>query len=439
MIVKTTNLQEAPLSASANTAEASLRARAAAVLPNGMYGHQSIRLLPLEYPQFFSRAQGAHIWDADGNRYIDYMCAYGPNLLGYADPEIDAAYIEQLRRGDTMTGPAPLIVDLAEAFTGQVQHADWALFCKNGTDATTAAMMAARAATGRSTILRARGAYHGSAPWCTPLPAGTTAGERANQIFYDYNDLASLRAAAAEAGDGLAAIFASPFKHDAFVTQALPDKDYAAGARALCDAAGALLIVDEVRVGFRLSRDCYWEQLGVSPDLSSWGKVVANGHPISALLGNTRARPGVEGIYVTGSFWFSAAPMAAALATLRRVRDSDYVETIARVAGLLRDGLSDLARRHSVGFSQSGPAAMPLFLFADDPDFRASFFWCTEMLKRGAYVHPWHNMFINAAMTEDDVAATLQAADGAFDALNHARATLPPNERLAPLFAAMEH
>jgi glutamate-1-semialdehyde 2,1-aminomutase len=419
--------------------EARLRARAAAVLPNGMYGHQSTRLLPDEYPQFFSRAQGAYIWDADGNRYLDYMCAYGPNLLGYADAQIDAAFTAQLARGDTMTGPSPLIVDLAEAYAAQITHADWAIFCKNGTDATTAAMMAARAVTNRATILRAHGAYHGSAPWCTPRPGGTTAADRTDQIFCEYNNVASLRAAAATAGNDLAAIFAAPFKHDAFVAQQLPTVEYARAARALADSTGALLVADEVRAGFRLARDCVWDSLGVSPDLSCWGKVVANGHAISVLLGNNRARAGAEAIYVTGSFWFSAAPMAAALATLQRVQNSAYLEHIAAMAGELRSGLADLAHRHSVDFSQTGPAAMPLFLFDDDPDLRAGFFWCTEMLKRGVYLHPWHNMFLNAAMTFEDVQTTLRAAGEAFAVLNQARSTLPPNERLAPLFAGRNH
>lgn len=422
-----------------NSAEAGWRARAAAVLPSGMYGHQSTRLLPEAYPQFFARAEGACIWDTDGNRYIDYMCAYGPNLLGYADAEIDAAYVAQLRLGDTMTGPAPVMVELAEALTAQITHAEWALFCKNGTDATTAAVMAARAATGRAAIVRAHGAYHGAAPWCTPLPAGTTASDRANQVFCTYNDAGSLREAAAAAGADLAAIIASPFRHDAFVPQEMPNEDYARTARQLCDETGALLIVDEVRTGFRLSRGCVWDRLGVSPDLSAWGKVLANGHALSCLLGNARARLGVEAIYVTGSFWFSAAPMAAALATLRRVRESDYLERIEAIAAALRDGLRAAAERHSVELVQSGPAAMPLFHFADDPDFRASFFWCSEMLSHGIYMHPWHNMFVNAAMTEAHVEQTVRAADASFDALNKVRAGLGPNERLAPLFAALAH
>ncbi len=119
-----------------NAVDAALRARAAEVIPGGMYGHESVGMLPAEFPQFFARAQGARLWDADGNGYVDLMCAYGPNLLGYADPEIDAAYVGQLARGDTMTGPSPKMVELAEALVRQVAHARWAMFCRNGTDAT---------------------------------------------------------------------------------------------------------------------------------------------------------------------------------------------------------------------------------------------------------------------------------------------------------------
>ena len=126
-----------------------LRERAAAVIPRGMYGHQAVGLLPDDYPQFFSRAEGAHIWDADGKRYLDLMCAYGPNLFGYGQPEIDAAYVRQLGLGDTLTGPTELMVRLAEEMTLLVSHADWAMFCKNGTDATTMALMTARAHTRR--------------------------------------------------------------------------------------------------------------------------------------------------------------------------------------------------------------------------------------------------------------------------------------------------
>jgi len=419
-----------------NSADSAWRQRAQSVLPNGMYGHLSTRMLPEGYPQFFSGGAGAILRDVDGNEYIDYMCAFGPNLFGYADPEIDAAYIAQLRTGDTLTGPSPLIVELAEALVGQVSHAEWALFCKNGTDATTAAVMTARAVTGRSVILRAHGAYHGAAPWCTPTPRGTVEGDRSKQAFFTYNDVESLKAAVAEAGPDLAAIIANPLNQNAFVPQELPSPEYARAARRLCDDAGALLIADEIRTGFRVSRDSVWEGLDAAPDLSAWGKVLANGRSLSALLGNAKARPGVESIFVTGSFWFASAPMAAAMVVMNRIRETPYLEDITHTGTQLRTGLDEIAARHGADFLQTGPVTMPLMTFTEDPDFRAGFFWCAEMLKRGIYMHPWHNMFINTAMEDRHVEATLKAADGAFAALAEARATLPPNALLASAASA---
>jgi glutamate-1-semialdehyde 2,1-aminomutase len=413
-----------------------LRARAAHVIPNGMFGHQATHLLPPAFPQFFARAKGAYLWDADGTRTLDFMCAYGPNLLGYADERVDAAAARQLALGDTMTGPSPLLVDLAEAFTSMVSHADWAMPCKNGTDATTMAMMVARAQTGKRRILVAEGAYHGAAPWCTPVPAGVVAEDRAHIGHYRTNDIASLEAAVAAAGDDLAAIYASPFRHDAFRDQALPDPAYAARARQLCDATGALLVVDDVRAGFRLTRDCSWELVGVRPDLSSWGKSFANGHPISALLGSDSARAGAAAIYATGSFWFSAVPMAAALETLRILRETDYLEHMVRLGTRLREGLDTAAAAHGFTLRQTGPVQMPQILFADDPDFRIGFGWATEMLREGVYVHPWHNMFLCAAMTDADIDFALEAADRALGRLAVTRASLEPHPIVRALTAA---
>ena len=408
-----------------------LRERAAAVIPGGMYGHQAVGLLPDDYPQFFSKADGAHIWDADGKRYLDLMCAYGPNLFGYGHPEIDAAYVRQLGIGDTLTGPTELMVRLAEEMTLLVSHADWAMFCKNGTDATTMALMTARAHTRRKTIVRAKGAYHGAAPWCTPRPAGTTDTDRAHQIFCDYNDVASLEAAVAQAGEDLAAIFAAPFKHDAFIDQAAPDGAYARRCRELADQTGALLIVDDVRAGMRMARDCSWSVVGVEPDLSTWGNCIANGHPISALLGSEKARKAAAAIYVTGSFWYQAAPMAAALETLRLVRTTDYLERLTAMGERLSAGLTERAAAAGFGLRCSGPGQMPLYLFDEDPDLRKGFFFVSQMLERGIYLHPWHNMFLCAAMTETDIDGVLNAAEDSLAALKREAGGLAPVEKLA--------
>ena len=167
-----------------------LRARAKKVIPGGLYGHQNVAFLPPGYPQFMNGGLGCHVWDVDGNEYIDLMCSYGPVLLGHRHPKIEEAVARQAAVADCQNGPSPLIVELAEAMTATVEHGDWAIFSKNGTDATTQCVTIARAATGKRKILVATGAYHGAAPWCTPGPAGVLAEDRAHLVEFRYNDLA---------------------------------------------------------------------------------------------------------------------------------------------------------------------------------------------------------------------------------------------------------
>ncbi|MEM6947258.1 MAG: aminotransferase class III-fold pyridoxal phosphate-dependent enzyme [Pseudomonadota bacterium] len=396
-----------------------MKARANAVIPGGMYGHQATGLLPDTAPQFFTRAEGAYLWDTDGARYIDFMCGYGPNLLGYGHREIDAAFTSQLAVIDAATGPSPVMVELAEAFTGMIDHADWAMFCKNGTDASSMALMVARAYAGRRKIIFAKDAYHGAAPWCTPLPAGTVADDRAHFIYCEYNNAESLAEAVEAAGDDLAAIFCAPFKHDVLVDQELPEPAYARLARQVCDAKDALLVVDDIRAGFRLDRDCSWHALGVAPDLSLWGKAIANGHPISALLGNDRAREAASKVFVTGSFWFAAAPMAASLKTLELLRTTNYLEHTVALGTRLRDGLASLAKTQGLPLSQTGPVQMPLIMFDGEgaKDLALGGAFVDAMLRQGIYFHTFHNMFIGAAMTEGDIDQALDAAERAMNGL----------------------
>lgn len=421
-----------------NSRDAELRERARQVIPGGMYGHESVALLPDSFPQYFARAEGAYLWDADGNKYIDYMCAFGPNLLGYRHAEVERAAAAQAALGDTMTGPSEAMVVLAEDLVGMISHADWAMFCKNGSDATSMAMVTARAYRDRRKILVARSTYHGASPWNTPGPKGILAEDRAHIVSFDYNDLDSLEAAFKSCEGDIAGVFATPFRHEVFADQFLPSVDYARGLRRLCDAHDALLIVDEVRTGFRLARDCSWEIHGVRPDLSAWGKVLGNGYPISALLGAEKARKAASSIYVTGSFWFSAVPMAAAVETLRQIRTTDYLERLTGIGERLRAGITEQAARHGIGLRQTGPAQMPQILFDDDGDLAKGSHWAGHAASLGAYLHPYHNMFCCAAMTAADVDTTLEITERAFLSLKAALPNLPPqaNERLMQRLAA---
>lgn len=419
-----------------NTRGAELLDRARAVIPGGTFGHVSTSRLPDGFPAFFSRSEGARLWDPDGNVYIDYMCAYGPNLFGYGYEPIEKAASAQRALCDTMTGPGEVMVELAESLVDLVTHADWAMICKNGTDATSMAIAVARSYRDRRKVVLARGAYHGAAFWSTPRPAGTVPDDRAHFIYYEYNDAQSLSDAVRKAGDDLAAIFVTPFRHETFEDGVLPTAEFARLARELCDAADALLIIDEVRAGFRLARDGSWTAYGVQPDLSCWGKAIGNGHPISALLGSEKARAAAAKPFLTGTYWFSAVPMAAAVATLAAIRNTDYLERTIRLGSALRDGLQQQAARHGFTLRQTGPVQMPQIFFEDDPDFRFGYGWVAHALRRGVYLHPFHNMFICAALSDEDVRETLDKTDDAFEALRRDAPTLGPVPQIRDMLAA---
>jgi glutamate-1-semialdehyde 2,1-aminomutase len=398
-----------------------LRERALRVIPGGMYGHGNGAMLPEGYPQFFERGQGCRIVDVDGNEYIDFMCGYGPNLLGLGHPKVEAAAAQQRRLGNCFNGPTPLMVELAELLVDTIGHADWAIFAKNGTDATTACVTIARSGTGKRKVLLAKGAYHGAAPWCTPSHAGVVEGDRAHFLYYDYNDLASVEAAVEQAGDDLAGILVSPFKHDAFADQELLDPEWARALRRICDERGAALMLDEVRAGFRLNFGGSWETVGVDPDLSAYSKAIGNGYPIAAILGSEHFREATVKIYLTGSFWYAAVPMAAAIATIQAVRDEDAIQRMVASGTVLREGLAAQAASHGFALRQTGPVQMPMVLFEDDGDWSKGRAWTAHAVQRGVYLHFFHNMFLCAAHGEDDLRQALERTDDAFAALRRDR------------------
>lgn len=399
------------------TADQRLRARARQVVPGGMFGHMRASGLPAGYPQFFERGEGCHLWDVDGRRYVDFMCSWGPIILGHKHPAVTEAVQRQMAAGDCLNGPTERMVELAERLVRLIPHADWALFSKNGTDATTTCVTISRAASGRRKILAARGAYHGAVPWCTPHPLGVTAEDRAHLIEYVYNDVSSLEAAVDKAGDDLAGVIVSAFRHDYGFDQELPSAEFAKRARELCDDKGAALIVDDVRAGFRLTLRGSWDLLGVQPDLSAWSKAIANGYALSAVTGNDSMRDAASRLFVTGSFWCSAVSMAAAVATLDELERIDGPRVMRDLGQRFRDGIAKQATEAGVGVRQSGPPQMPTILFEDDTDFAIGERFSAEALKRGVYLHPRHNMFLSAAHTVEDIDFALEVTSEAFAAL----------------------
>jgi glutamate-1-semialdehyde 2,1-aminomutase len=271
-----------------------------------------------------------------------------------------------------------------------------------------------------------RGAYHGWAAWSNLSPAGMPAQDRANVYHYTYNDLPSVQQAVGEAGAGnVAAVFVSPFRHDAGHDQELADPAFARGLRALCDSIGAALVMDEVRAGFRLNHGGSWEPLGVNPDLSAWSKAIANGHPIGAALGGEAFREAAGRIFATGSFWYQAVPMAAAVATITALRDENGIASMEKAGQQLRDGIARQSAEHGVAVRQTGPVQMPNLSFPGDENFARASLFCGTAAAHGTLLHPRHNWFLSAAHTSEDIDQALAATDEAFRAV---RAQFGPDE-----------
>ncbi|WP_339820757.1 aminotransferase class III-fold pyridoxal phosphate-dependent enzyme [Sulfitobacter dubius] len=395
-----------------------LRARAARVIPGGMWGHQRAEALPKGYPQFFASGKGARVTDVDGREYIDFMCAWGPIILGHQHEGVEAAAAAQTSAGNCLNGPTEHAVILAERLVDTVAHADWALLQKNGSDAMTTCITTARAATGRRKILIAKGAYHGAVPWCSPSLVGVTSEDRAHLLHFTFNDVDSLVAAVADAGGDLAAIVVSAFRHDLGIPQELPTEAFAHAVRKHCDDSGAVMVLDDVRAGFRLNMAGSWEGADVRPDLTAFSKAIANGHALSAVTGSEWLRDAANSVFVTGSFWYAGAQMAAGVATLDELTLIDGPALMARAGHRLRDGLDEQAARHGFALNQSGPVAMPLVQFAGD-DAKASLgeAFCGEALRRGVYLHHRHNMFLSTAHTDAEIDCALEATEDAFAAL----------------------
>jgi glutamate-1-semialdehyde 2,1-aminomutase len=176
----------------------------------------------------------------------------------------------------------------------------------------------------------------------------------------------------------------------------------------------------------------------VSPDLSCWSKAIANGYPLSVLLGSKSTRDGAATAFLSGTYWVQAVPMAASLATLDLIQSTDYLERTTDLGQRLRSGLADCARAHEFELRQSGPVQMPMIQFQDDPELRFSMAFASAMIRRGIYMFPHHNLFICAAMTAEDIAHTIEVADDALAEMSKRRSTIEPHPGLVDLLRGSE-
>ncbi|SDU23170.1 glutamate-1-semialdehyde 2,1-aminomutase [Verrucomicrobium sp. GAS474] len=389
--------------------------RASRVIPGGIYGHTTpAAVLPGRSPYYAVRASGSRYWDVDGNEYIDYMCGYGPIVLGHGHPGVEEAAERQRREALCVNHPGPVMIELAEYLVDRVDFASWAVFGKNGSDMTTWAIQVAREQTKRKKILKIAGAYHGIAPWCTPGHAGVIEEDTAHIHTFPWNDLDAFTARLKEFRGEIAGVILTPFHHPAFSPSILPADGFLRGVEEACRREGIVIILDDIRAGFRLHHGGSHRYFGFEPDLICFCKAIANGHPLSAALGRKDLRIAASKVFLTGSYWNSPPPMAASLACLQLLEKENGVEIMKIRGQALMDGLTAAGAKHGYTILSSGPPAIPYPTFADDADFRRQQRFCAEVTARGAFFHPHHNWFLSTAHTEADIAETVRIAEEAF-------------------------
>lgn len=383
--------------------------RASEVIPGGIYGHASPAVtVPGAFPYFAKSGQGCRYQDVDGNEYIDYMCGYGPILLGHNHPEVDEAAKAVQSKGDCFNHPTEYSIELAEKLVATIDGADWAVFGKNGSDMTSWSLRVAREFTGRKRIAKATHAYHGIDPWCVPGYGGVILEDRSQIDGFTWNDPDSVASLVKKSGDELAAFIITPFHHPAFDDSAEPTESFIEAIHAACSKHGILLILDDVRGGFRLHLEGSHKHYGWQPDLMCYSKAMANGYPIAACLGGQALKVAASKTFLTGSFWNSPVPMAAALKTIEIAIREDLPNRLEQLGTKLVEGMLALGKQKGILLQASGPPAMPYVRVADDPSFHRQQALCSAAIQNGLFLHPHHNWFLGMGHTEEVIEESLR-------------------------------
>ena len=396
--------------------------RATKVIPSGVYGHLGPaegQFIPVNrWPRFSEKAQGTYFWDVDGNKYIDYMCAYGPNILGYCDEDVDAAAIEQIKLGNCTTSPSKIMVECAELLVDTVASADWAFFAKNGNDATQGAILTARAHTHKKKLIFFNNFYHGVSPMVQKIDyPGVTPEDVANNLYARWNDIEGLKQIIAENEGEIAALIAQPYNHGNFLDNYFPDAGFWKEVRELCTKHGIVLIVDDVRCGFRLDLAGSDHFFGFEADIICFCKALANGYNMSAFCGKEFLKNAASSLSYTGSYWMSAVPFAACIACINKLKAIDAPKLFHELGTELTDGLKAAGKEHGFDLVVSGAPALFYLRIANDDSLLLHQDWIAECVNRGVFFASHHNHFINAALTHEDINRTIEIAEDSFKAV----------------------
>jgi glutamate-1-semialdehyde 2,1-aminomutase len=390
-------------------------------------------------PRFFTRGAGSCVWDADGKRYIDYVGSWGPLILGHADPDTVKAVQDAAASGLSFGAPTEAEIELAELLTQRVPSMEMVRLVSSGTEATMSAIRLARGFTGRDMLVKFEGCYHGHADsllvkagsgmltFGNPSSSGVPADLAKHTLVLDYNDAQQLRDAFAQHSDKIACIIVEPVAGN--MNLIAPRREFLQAMRELCTQHGAVLIFDEVMTGFRVGPGSAQGLYGITPDLSTFGKVVGGGMPLGAFGGRRDIMEKIAPlgpVYQAGTLSGNPLSVAAGLVTLKKIAAPGFYEALTARTKSLVDGLAAAAQKQSVTFSAQSVGGMFGLYFAatcptsyaevmaTDKDAFNRFFHA--MLEKGVYLAPsaFEAGFVSAAHSDADIAATVAAADAIF-------------------------
>ena len=392
-------------------------------------------------PCFFTKGCGSRVTDADGKEYLDYVGSWGPLILGHAHPEVVTTVQDAAAQGLSFGAPTEGEVDMADLLCDLLPSLEMLRLVSSGTEATMSAIRLARGCTGRDLLIKFEGCYHGHSDsllvkagsgmltFGNPSSAGVPADLAKHTLVLDYNNAGQLESAFAEHGERIAAVIVEPVAGN--MNLIAPCLDFLTAMRRLCTQHGAVLIFDEVMTGFRVGPACAQGYYGITPDLTTLGKVIGGGMPLGAFGGKREIMQEIAPlgpVYQAGTLSGNPVAVAAGLTTLKLIQTPDFYESLTQKTEMLCSGLIEAAKKHGVAFSaQSIGGMFGIYFRQSCPQSYAEVMECDKetfnrffhaMLEAGHYFAPsaFEAGFVSAAHSNTDIAETIAAADTVFNA-----------------------
>jgi 3-aminobutanoyl-CoA transaminase len=393
--------------------------RAREVIPGAVLGiRRPYNFVEGEFPIFFESGKGGKVIDIDGNEYIDYLCAYGPIILGNREEEVDNAVIRQIQeKGFCFSLTQTYQNELAEKLNELIPCAEMSLFVTTGSDATTCAIRIARSYTGREKIMRC--GYHGWHDWCVEVKGGVPGKLYEDVHEFRYNKLESLEKLLVEHGDETAAVIITPFGHPLAAKMEEPKAGFLEGVKELAHKYGAVLIFDEIRTGFRVSMGGAQQYYGVTPDMAVFGKAMANGYPIGAVTGKREImKEGEKNVFISSTFFPNSLSYVAALKTIEIMQRDNVLDTIWEKGRYMMDGIQKQLDKYDVGTNLNGIPPMMFITFDKNESGsykakRKDFY--TQLIRRKVFLQPYHHGYICYRHTTEDMDYTINAIGEALE------------------------